>query len=133
MPLVSSLGISSAPFTNAGEVSNKGFDLGITYRKRDKAFKYSVTGNLATVVNQLVSFGVPGKKDMYAANYKNFTVGRITEGQSLGQFYVLNALSIFQSAAEVSAYKNKAGGLIQPYAVAGDVKFEDRNNDGIIT
>ena len=133
VPLVASLGVSDAPFSNAGEVSNKGFDLGLTYRNRDNKFKYSITGNFAKVNNKLISFGVSGKTDMFAANYKNFEIGRIAEGQSLGHFYVLNAIGIFQSQSEADGYKGASGSKIQPYAVAGDVKFEDRNNDGIIS
>ena len=133
VPLVASLGVSNAPFSNAGEVSNKGFDLGINYQNREHAFKYSITANMAKVKNELISFGVSGKKDMFAANYKNFVVGRIAEGEPLGHFYVLHALGIFQSQAEVDNYKNATGAKIQPNAVAGDIKFEDRNNDGQIS
>lgn len=132
VPLVSSLGVGSAPFRNAGEVSNKGVDLGITYRNRKKQFKYSITGNLASVSNKLTTFGIAGSKEIYAANYKNVSVGRISEGEPLGHFYVLNALGIFQTQSEVDNYKNASGDKIQPYAVPGDVKFEDRNKDGVI-
>lgn len=132
VPLVSSLGVGSAPFRNAGEVSNKGVDLGITYRNRKNQFKYSVTGNLATVSNKLTTFGIAGSKEIYAANYKNVSVGRISEGEPLGHFYVLNAIGIFQTQTEVDNYKNTSGDKIQPYAVPGDVKFEDRNKDGVI-
>ena len=133
VPLVSSLGVANAPYRNAGQVSNKGFDMGITYKNYDKAFKYSITANIAHVANKLVSFGIAGDKEIFAANYKNVNVGRIAEGEPLGHFYVLNALGIFQTQNEINSYVNKAGTKIQPYAVPGDVKFEDRNGDGIIS
>ncbi len=133
VPLVSSLGVGNAPYRNAGQVSNKGFDMGITYRNHDKAFKYSVTANIAHVTNKLVSFGIAGDKEIFAANYKNVNVGRIAEGEPLGHFYVLNALGIFQTQNEINSYLNKSGNKIQPFAVPGDVKFEDRNGDGIIS
>ena len=132
VPLVSSLGVGSAPFRNAGQVSNKGFDMGITYRNNDHAFKYSVTANVAHVNNKFVSFGVAGDKEIFAANYKNYNVGRITEGEPIGHFFVLNALGIFKTQSEVDSY-TKGGQKIQPNAVAGDVKFEDRNGDGVIS
>ena len=133
VPLVSSLGVSSAPFRNAGQVSNKGFDMSVTYRNRDHDFKYAVTANMAHVDNKLVSFGIAGSKEIFAANYKNFNVGRIAQGQPIGHFYVLNALGIFKSDAEAQNYKDAGGNRIQPSAVAGDVKFEDRNHDGQIS
>lgn len=133
VPLVSSLGVGTAPFQNSGQVSNKGFDMGVTYRNRDHEFKYAITANVASVKNELVTLGVAGKKEIFAANYKNVNVGRIAEGEALGHFYVLNALGLFQSQSEVDNYKSSTGGKIQPYAVAGDVKFEDRNKDGLIS
>ncbi len=133
VPLVSSLGVGTAPFQNSGQVSNKGFDIGITYRNRDNEFKYAISANVASVKNKLETLGVAGAKEIFAANYKNVYVGRIAEGQALGHFYVLNALGLFQSQSEVDSYKNAAGNKIQPYAVAGDVKFEDRNKDGLIS
>jgi TonB-linked SusC/RagA family outer membrane protein len=133
VPLVSSLGVGTAPFQNSGQVSNKGFDMGITYRNKNHQFKYSVTANVASVTNKLVTLGVSGKKEIFAANYKNVNVGRIAEGEPLGHFYVLNALSIFKTQSEADAYKNSNGAKIQPYAVAGDIKFEDRNKDGLIS
>lgn len=132
IPLVASLGVGSAPFRNVGEVSNIGFDLGIVYRNSNNPFKYTITANVASVTNKLNSFGIAGSKDIYSANYKNTDVGRISEGQSIGHFFVYNALGIFQSQAEVDAHVN-SGKKIQPGAVAGDVKFEDRNGDGVIS
>ncbi len=132
VPLVLSLGVGQAPFRNAGQVSNKGFDLGLTYRNRDHEFKYAITANLAHVKNEFKTFGVAGDKEIFAANYKNVNVGRIAEGQAIGHFYVLNALGLFQSQSEVDNYK-KDGNKIQPNAVAGDVKFEDRDGDGQIS
>ncbi|MEI6050285.1 MAG: TonB-dependent receptor [Bacteroidota bacterium] len=132
VPLVSSLGVGVAPFRNSGKVSNKGFDLSLAFRNRDNEFKYEVSANLSHVVNELVTLGVAGSKEIFVAGYKNFNVGRIAQGEPIGHFYVLNALGLFQSQAEVDAYKNVSGGKIQPNAVPGDVKFEDRNGDGVI-
>ncbi len=132
VPLVNSLGVGSAPFRNAGQVSNKGFDMGVTYRNHDHELKWSVTANVAKVNNKFVSFGVAGDKEIFSGWYKNGNVGRITEGEPIGHFFVLNALGLFKSQSEVDSY-TKGGQKIQPYAVAGDVKFEDRNGDGEIS
>ncbi len=132
VPLVSSLGVGIAPYRNAGQVSNKGFELGLTYKNWDNEFKYAVSASIAHVTNKLITLGVAGDKEIFASNYKNVNVGRIAEGEALGHFYVLNALGIFQNQTEVDNYINDSGEKIQPYAVPGDVKFEDRNGDGVI-
>jgi TonB-dependent starch-binding outer membrane protein SusC len=133
VPLVSSLGVGVAPYQNSGQVSNKGFDLGLTYRNRDKEFKYEISANLSHVVNELVTLGVAGAKEIFTADYKNTMVGRIAQGEPIGHFYVLNMLGIFQTQSEIDSYKSSTGSKIQPAAVPGDIKFEDRNGDGQIS
>jgi TonB-linked SusC/RagA family outer membrane protein len=131
VPVVSSYGVGVAPFTNAGAVSNKGFDLELAYRNRDHEFKYGISANVSHVQNEVISL-VSGKTEMFSANYKNYEVGRIAEGEPIGHFYVLNALGIFQNQQEVDSYVSSTGNKIQPYAQPGDIKFEDRNGDGAI-
>jgi TonB-linked SusC/RagA family outer membrane protein len=134
VPLVSSYGVGEAPFRNAGKVSNKGYELSATYRGGgSRELSYEVTASISHVKNKLETLGVSGAKEIFTSDYKNTSVGRIAEGEPIGHFYVLNALGIFQSQSEVDSYKDKDGNLIQPLAVAGDVKFEDVNGDGVIS
>jgi TonB-linked SusC/RagA family outer membrane protein len=133
VPLVSSLGVGTAPYSNAGKVSNKGFDMDLSYRNRIGEFKYEISANISHVKNELKTLGITGRTEMFSASYKNYDVGRIAEGEPIGHFYVLNALGLFQSQAEVDSYvSSSTGKKIQPYAQAGDIKFEDRNGDGVI-
>ncbi len=133
VPLVSSYGVGDAPFRNAGVVSNKGYEFSATYRGGSRKLGYEITANIAHVKNKLETLGVSGAKEIFTSDYKNTQVGRIAEGEPIGHFYVLNALGIFQSQSEVDNYKDKDGNIIQPFAVAGDVKFQDVNNDGVIS
>jgi TonB-linked SusC/RagA family outer membrane protein len=134
VPLVSSYGVGEAPYRNAGEVSNKGYEISLTYRSAPASkFTYEISGNIAKVKNKLETLGVTGSSEIFGSDYKNTYVGRTAEGAAIGHFYVLNALGIFQVQNEVENYKNTSGSLIQPLAVAGDVKFQDVNGDGIIS
>ncbi len=54
-------------------------------------------------------------------------------GYAYNYFYGYKTAGIFQSMAEVNAYKNKTGGLIQPNAVPGDFRWQDTDGDGTIT
>ncbi len=133
VPLVSSLGVGTAPYSNAGKVSNKGFDMDLSYRNRVGEFKYEISANVSHVKNELKTLGITGRTEMFSGGYKNYDVGRIAEGEPIGHFYVLNALGLFQSQTEVDNYISPSTGKkIQPYAQAGDIKFEDRNGDGVI-
>jgi hypothetical protein len=53
-------------------------------------------------------------------------------GRSLGEFYLIPFDGIFQSADEVGTYRSSNGTVIQPYASAGDVRYRDTNDDGVI-
>ncbi|MBX2925063.1 MAG: TonB-dependent receptor [Chitinophagaceae bacterium] len=134
VPLVSSYGVNTAPFQNAGVVSNKGLELSATFRDAGtNKLGYEITANVATVKNKLETLGVTGAKQIFTSDYKNTQVGRMAEGEALGHFYVLKSLGIFQSQSEVDNYKGKNGNIIQPNAVAGDLKFQDTNEDGVIS
>ena len=134
VPLVSSYGVNTAPFQNAGVVSNKGFEFSATFRDAGAhKLGYEITANVATVKNKLETLGITGAKQIFTSDYKNTQVGRMAEGEALGHFYVLQTLGIFQSQSEVDNYKDKNGNIIQPNAVAGDLKFQDTNKDGVIS
>ena len=134
VPLLSSYGVGVAPYRNAGTVSNTGFELSATYRSAGtKKFNYEITASVATVKNKLKSLGVAGAKEIFVSDYKNTFVGRTSEGEAIGHFYVLDALGLFQSQSEIDNYKNKDGVVIQPDAAPGDVKFADRDGDGSIS
>jgi hypothetical protein len=60
-------------------------------------------------------------------------VTRTQVGQAYNTFYGYQTAGIFQNMADVNAYKNASGGLIQPNAVPGDFRWVDTNGDGTIT
>lgn len=134
VPLLSSYGVGTPPYRNAGTVSNKGYELSGTYRSpAAKKFNYEVSASVASVKNELKSLGVAGAKEFFVSDYKNTYVGRTAEGEPIGHFYVLQAMGLFQSQSEIDNYKSKDGAVIQPNAVPGDVKFADLDGDGSIS
>ncbi len=54
------------------------------------------------------------------------------QGGPLNQYYLIKTDGIFQSDEEAAAYVDKNGNRIQPNAKAGDLKFVDYNEDGVI-
>jgi hypothetical protein len=60
------------------------------------------------------------------------TISRAENGDCFPFFYGKKTAGIFQNDAEVASYKNANGGLIQPNAKPGDVRFVDINGDGKI-
>jgi TonB-linked SusC/RagA family outer membrane protein len=131
-PLPSSLATVDAPFVNAGSVRNSGLELGATYRYERGGLQLNTSANLTTVRNKVLSLG-NGAQPLFGGPGN---VTRTAVGSSIGTFFVRKKVGIFQSQEEVNAYTftNAAGVTtrIQPNARAGDVKYADVNNDGLI-
>lgn len=128
----------SAQLVNMGEVRNRGFEAQVSWSdKVNKDWSYFVTANVAYNANKVTDIGVKdseGNAGVWTGGggFRNIPyIYQTTEGQPLNSFYLIRSLGIFQSDAEAAAYQ-KDGEPIQPNAKAGDLKFEDFNNDGKI-
>jgi hypothetical protein len=113
---------------------NRGVDIEMGYGKTfNSGFVMNVGGNISFVHNEVVLIGnqtgfLTGAK----WGPQSLEISRITEGQAIGHFYGYKTDGVFQSQAEVAAYKNADGKMLQSKAVAGDLKFVDVNGDGVI-
>jgi len=132
LPLPSSAGNGGNPAVNAGKIRNQGLEVELNYSNTaGKDWTYSVTGNLATLQNKVVSFG--GATPSPGGRIDNNYFATLTAvGQPIGSFYLLQTDGIFQNAQEVFTHAYQGPG-IQP----GDVKFKDISGpdgvpDGII-
>jgi len=121
-------GPAASPTINAGTVRNSGFELSADYTMRRPQLQVRWGANLTTISNKVVALGNGGQPVF--AGFNN--VSRTTVGGSIGEFFVIRTLGIFQSDAEAQAYRNSDGKVIQPNARAGDIKYADLNDDGVI-
>ena len=132
LPQPSSAGNGGNPAVNAGKIRNKGLEVELAYRNTlGKDWSYGLSGNLATLRNEVVSLGsaapiVGGRID------NNYFATLTAVGQPIGAFYLLQQEGIFQSAQEVFTHAYQGPG-VQP----GDIKFKDISGpdgvpDGII-
>lgn len=109
-------------YVNAGEVQNKGFELGINYTNNSSAFKYAINGNLATLTNEVKKLH-PNLPSIIGS------VSRTEVGHSLNEFYGYKMVGIYQTQAEINSYLH---GTNSPTEKPGDIKFADLNGDGVI-
>jgi TonB-linked SusC/RagA family outer membrane protein len=126
-------GFGGQPWANVGNMENKGIELELTYKNKVGDFNYSVSGNISYNHNQVTYLGT----DIHyltvgTVQSANYEIGRDAVGQPVGEFYGFKELGTFKSQAEINAYKNSAGQLIQPNAKPGDFKWADLNGDGKI-
>ncbi|MDR2867931.1 MAG: TonB-dependent receptor, partial [Bacteroidales bacterium] len=133
VPIPVSTGSNSTPTVNAGKISNKGFELGLNYNGSAGKFDYNIFGTASHVKNKIIELGT-GTQQLFggspALHAATTTVSQA--GGEIGEFFLRKMVGIFQSDEEVKAY-NKNGVLIQPNAKAGDIKYLDVNDDGVIS
>lgn len=133
----SSIGIS-AMLINEGEIRNKGFELSVGWNDQVGNVAYYVSGNMATLKNEVYDIGAPdenGKKPVWIDNTSfrsTLYPYRTEEGLPLNSYWLIKTDGLFQTDQEAANYKNSDGKVIQPNAKAGDIKFIDQNGDGEI-
>jgi TonB-linked SusC/RagA family outer membrane protein len=124
---------NSAPYINGGSVKNSGIEAEIAYRKQLGKLYLNASVNGAFNRNEVLDIrntekrlqggdGGFGQSDILFAQI----------GTPMGVFHGLKTDGIFQNQGEIDAYVNSNGGLIQPNAKPGDIKFIDSDGNGSI-
>ncbi|MEO6618956.1 MAG: TonB-dependent receptor [Dyadobacter sp.] len=124
-------GFPSIPYTNAGNIENKGVELVMSYAGKVGKLNYSLSANASRFVNKVISLGTGNAPITIMDPLTSLSINRTEVGRSIGEFYGWVTDGIFQNMAEVNAH-SKEGKLIQPNAQAGDFRFKDLNGDGVI-
>lgn len=128
------VGVSSSPVGNIADMENKGFEVELGYTKRFGELNFSANGNVAYLKNEVTYVASDANYITGDASFQSMgPVTRTQAGESYNSFYGYQTAGIFQTAAEVNAYTNATGGLIQPSARPGDFRWVDNNGDGKIT
>jgi TonB-linked SusC/RagA family outer membrane protein len=136
MPVPSVAGVASPPEYNVGEVLNKGWEFTLSYDKKIGNFDFTVSGNCSMLNNEVVSIGAT-KFISHSNNVNSLNPLQSTAGQPWYSYYLIDALGIFQTQAEIDGYlwtnpSTNVQSKIQPNAKPGDLQFKDSNNDGMI-
>jgi TonB-linked SusC/RagA family outer membrane protein len=132
VPIPGSTGSVTNPVVNAGTLQNKGIELGLNFNSAVGKLNYTVFGTISAIKNKVLQLGTGSQQIFGGQPTHHGASSTLTEaGGSIGSFFLLKDIGIFNSQEEVNAYA-KDGKLIQPTAAPGDVKFQDTNNDGQI-
>ncbi|MNQ18614.1 Vitamin B12 transporter BtuB [compost metagenome] len=133
VPIPLSVGSSTDPYTNAGEVSNKGFEMGLTYNGKVNEFNFSVTGNISSIKNNVEELSTGSQ--VLAGSSGSFHGAPVTYskvGYPIYSFFLVKTDGLFRSEAELDAHSVN-GTRIQPRAEVGDIRYVDYNGDGQIS
>jgi len=113
---------------NVAAMKNYGVDVQVAYNKIKGDFTWNLTGNVSIVRNKVLRLNTPNAtidagRDQ---DFGTYEITRTVAGQPIQSFYGWIVEGIFQSDDEVDKAPEQAG------ARAGDLRFKDLNNDGVI-
>ncbi len=128
------------PYMNSGEVRNWGHEFNLTYNSAPKnEFRFNINLNASIIKNEVLAMGYEGQAIFGGTTgYQLQHPTVIMEGNPMRSFTLIKTDGLFNNWDEINNYtwfdpRTNEKQLIQPYAIPGDVKYIDYNNDGRIT
>ena len=134
------------PYINGGDIENQGVELVLNWNDRWGDFKYGITLSGSHNKNEVTRIDntngiINGPSSVLSQGTAE--ISRVEVGRPIGYFYAFQTDGLLQTQDEVDAWVvpttdndgNSNPNAGQPYFSdqrPGDVKFVDRNNDGII-
>jgi TonB-linked SusC/RagA family outer membrane protein len=136
IPILGSLGTTgSSIIGNQATFQNQGFEFLFGWKNTPTGdFSYSLSANLGINANKVLSVStgaIPIYQAVGTTGSNNYNTRTIV-GEPIGEFIGLQVIGIFQNTTDISTYKSSNGTVIQPTAAAGDFKYKDVNDDGVI-
>ena len=134
-PSIGTIGTSTIPDQNIGQLRNQGLELEASYRRTVGDFTLNFSGNATFIKNRITKLATPGgflATQLYGRGQQEIV--RTYEGHPYGTFYGYKTDGLYQNQGQIDSDANiandsrRADGQIRP----GDVRFVDLNKDGII-
>lgn len=123
---VSSLYGLPAPIVNAGAMRNKGVEFQINHRNAYGEFNYDISANVAKNKNIVEKYPYESLGKIWGYRYDGTSIRK--EGESWDSFYGYEVIGFFQTDEEATSSPHIPGTPVK----AGDFKFKDQNEDGVI-
>lgn len=109
---------ATAAYENAGIVDSWGTEISLNYSKHVGDFRFSLGGNFSFTRNKIIEMMEIPQPYSYLSE----------TGKSVGQIFALQAIGYYYDDADIAASPTQQFGSVQ----AGDIKYKDQNNDGVI-
>lgn len=123
---------NKAPFVNAGDVTNKGLEVELSYRNYDNIVKFDVSANMTFLDNEVTFLNPLLDRVSGASIGTGWTATYLELGYPVWYFRGYQTAGIFQNQAEIDAYKEANGGLAGYNPVPGDPIVVNTNGDDLI-
>ena len=125
VPITSGFEDTFDTYTNAGRVSNKGFEITLnTINLKNTPVQWETSVYVTYNRNRIVDLN--SNVPHYINQINNSYVTILANGLPINCFYGYVTDGLFQTQDDVEAH------AVQPGAQPGDIRFRDLNNDGVI-
>ncbi len=126
---------AGAPFINGGDIENTGVELMVSWNDKISDFRYGITLSGAHNKNEVTRIAntdgiLHGPSHVLSQGTSE--VSRVQVGFPIGYFYGYQTDGILQNQDEVDAYVGPDGTPYFNDQRPGDVRFVDKNLDGVI-
>ncbi|GGH19985.1 SusC/RagA family TonB-linked outer membrane protein [Sphingobacterium alkalisoli] len=120
-PFIATLGEGGNRWVNGAEMSNKGYEVLLSYSSSHNDWRYGITGNIAGYLNKIVEL-----PEDVINSYPGNGVDQTILGRPLNSMFGYIADGLFRNDDEVESHAEQVGkGL-------GRIRYVDVNNDGRI-
>ncbi|PQA60918.1 SusC/RagA family TonB-linked outer membrane protein [Siphonobacter curvatus] len=125
------LGQATIPYTNIGDMQNKGVDLSINYsgRAMDGQMRFTVGANFSTYRNKVLKINNDPNSIKFGFSTRLPAMSATKVGEPIASFYGYVIDGIFQTDEAAKAAPQAFG----TYNRAGSFIFRDVNGDGVVT
>jgi TonB-linked SusC/RagA family outer membrane protein len=134
----------AAPYINAGEIGNKGFEITLNSRNiSTKNFKWNTTLTFSHYTNKVLSLnGAPAINQSITTAYVTLPVTSTIVGSPIGEFYGYKVQGVVKTQAQLqylATHPQNVAGFNQVVTndpsnqqaiYLGDLQYEDTNHDG---
>ncbi len=122
---------AGAIWTNVGSMEATGWEVSVNWKDQSrKDLSYEVGVNLSGVKNIAKDLGK--SSPILTGGFNGDYIIRNESDAEISKFWGYQTNGIFQNWTDVTSYTSEHGDPLQPKAQPGDLKFVDRNHDGII-
>ena len=121
-------GSGTVPYTNIGEIRNRGVDLGLNFRDQIGEFRYQVGVNVAHYKNEVVKLNNDPNATVFGFATRLPSISATKAGLPIASYYGYIVDGVIKDQAEADAAP-KFG----TYTKEGTFKFRDINGDNKIT
>jgi len=121
-------GSGTVPYTNIGEIRNRGLDLGINFRENVGNFRYLIGVNFAHYKNEVLKLNNDPNATVFGFATRLPAISATRAGLPIASYYGYIVDGVIKDQAEADAAP-KFG----TYTKEGTFKFRDVNGDNVIT